>query len=97
MPSTAARTGHRVNSYRDTTPRYSDADLAPLLKALAAGRDGKLRTPLEVPGDGAVAEACALVEELREVGGHLTGQLGRVRQEIGREGHLRERLLPSPR
>ncbi|SEG94765.1 HAMP domain-containing protein, partial [Thermomonospora echinospora] len=95
MPRTASRTGYPASSQRDTTPRYSDADLAPLLKALAAVRDGKFRSPVEVPAGGAIAEAAAIVEEICENGGHLADELARVRREIGREGHLRERLTPA--
>ncbi|REF00070.1 HAMP domain-containing protein [Thermomonospora umbrina] len=94
MPRTASRTGHSANS-RDTTPRYSDADLVPLLKALAAVRDGKFQTDSDFSGEGAVAEALTLVSDIRDNGAHLTGELSRIRREIGREGHLRERVTPA--
>jgi len=94
MPQTASRTGRPAVSQRDATPRYSDADLAPLLKALAALRDGRFRASVEVPADGALAEAAALVEEIRANGAHVAGEMARVRRELGREGHLRERLSP---
>src|SRR5690606_26272606 len=81
--------------YRDTTPRYSDADLEPLIRALIAVRDGKLKSELDVPGEGAVAEAAAILEEIRENGWELASGLRRVRREIGREGHLRGRLTPG--
>ncbi len=90
MPRTASRA--RPGGYRDTTPRYSDADLAPLLKALVAVRDGRARGELDVPGEGAVAEAAAVLEEIRQNGQDLATGLSRVRQEIGREGKLRGRL-----
>ncbi|MEW2360283.1 HAMP domain-containing protein [Spirillospora sp. NPDC029432] len=95
MPRTASSTRRNGGSFRDTTPRYSDADLAPLLKALAAVRDGKARTELDVPGEGAVAEAAAILEEIRENGEHLTSGLSQVRQQIGREGRLRGRITPG--
>jgi len=101
MPRTAsgtrAHSGSRANagSFRDTTPRYSDADLAPLLKALAAVRDGKIQAEVDVPGEGAVAEAAALLEEIRDNGEQLTSGLSRVRREIGREGQLRGRIAPG--
>ncbi|WP_119730013.1 HAMP domain-containing protein [Thermomonospora amylolytica] len=94
MPRTASRMGQPPKSQRDTTPRYSDADLAPLLKALAAVRDGKFNADLDLPVDGAVADALAMVEEIRDNGAHLSSELARVRRELGREGHLRERLTP---
>ncbi|WP_018657011.1 HAMP domain-containing protein [Actinomadura flavalba] len=100
MPRTASGSGARARAAgdapsRDTTPRYSDADLAPLLRALTAVRDGKLRRPVEVPGEGAVAEAAALLAEIRENGQHLSGEFGRVRREIGRDGQLDGRVRPD--
>src|SRR5262245_58845613 len=80
---------------RDTTPRYSDADLEPLLRALISVRDGKARTELEVPGEGAIADAVAILEEIRDNGQELASGLKRVRHEIGREGQLRGRLSPG--
>ncbi|MCQ0021345.1 hypothetical protein [Actinomadura madurae] len=94
MPRTASRARPR-GGYRDTTPRYSDADLEPLLKALIAVRDGKARSELDVPGEGAVAEAAAVLEEIRQNGMELASGLARVRREIGREGQLRGRLTPG--
>ncbi|MEV5831385.1 HAMP domain-containing protein [Spirillospora sp. NPDC052242] len=90
MPRTASRA--RSGGSRDTTPRYSDADLAPLLKALVAVRDGKAKAELDLPGEGAVAVAGALLEEIRQNGEELTAGLTRVRREIGREGRLGGRL-----
>ncbi|MDL4770541.1 MULTISPECIES: HAMP domain-containing protein [Thermomonosporaceae] len=95
MPRTASRSRRIGGGSRDTAPRYSDADLEPLLKALVAVRDGKARAELKVPGEGAVAEAAALLEEIRENGEQLTSGLSRVRREIGREGQLRGRLTPG--
>ncbi|MFC0041695.1 HAMP domain-containing protein [Actinomadura rayongensis] len=96
MPRTASRTGQGVRaagaSPKDTTPRYSDADLQPLLRALAAVRDGRLRADVDVPGEGAVAQAAAILDEIRENGHHLSAELGRVRQEIGRDGRLLGRV-----
>ncbi|MFI0373557.1 HAMP domain-containing protein [Actinomadura sp. 1N219] len=94
MPRTASR-ARPAGGYRDTAPRYSDADLEPLLKALIAVRDGKARTELNVPGEGAVAEAAAILEEIRQNGRELSSGLARVRREIGREGQLRGRLTPG--
>src|SRR5918992_1161682 len=94
MPRTASRLRSASNVEPDTTPRYSDADLAPLLDALAALRDGDFRTEAApAGGDGSIAEAAEMVEDIRERGRHLFGELSRVRREIGREGHLDERLV----
>ncbi|MEU6750230.1 HAMP domain-containing protein, partial [Spirillospora sp. NPDC046719] len=94
MPRTASR-ARPAGGSRDTTPRYSDADLAPLLKALAAVRDGRTGTELDVPGEGAVAEAGAILDEIRQNGHEVASGLARVRREIGREGQLRGRLTPG--
>ncbi|MFS2293928.1 MAG: HAMP domain-containing protein [Actinomadura sp.] len=94
MPRTASR-ARPGGGYRDTTPRYSDADLEPLLRALVAVRDGKAKSELNVPGEGAVAEAAAILEEIRQNSHELASGLHRVRREIGREGHLRGRLTPG--
>src|SRR5919108_1280642 len=95
MPRTAPRSLNHRSTSPDTTPRYSDADLAPLLKALAAVRDGKLRNELDVPGEGAVAQAATILEEIRENGEHLASGLAGGRREIGRDGQLRGRLSPG--
>jgi signal transduction histidine kinase/HAMP domain-containing protein/ActR/RegA family two-component response regulator len=95
MPRTASRVGPHGTSRKDTTPRYSDADLEPLLKAMAAIRDGNLRPGPDIAADGAVADAVAILAEIRSNGSHIVGGLARVRREIGREGHLRERLAPG--
>ncbi|HEU5159545.1 MAG TPA: HAMP domain-containing protein [Streptosporangiaceae bacterium] len=97
MPRTASRLRSASNVEPDTTPRYSDADLAPLLDALAALRDGDFRTETApAGGDGAIAEAAEMLEDIRERGRHLFGELSRVRRETGREGHLEERLAAGP-
>ncbi|WP_157407422.1 HAMP domain-containing protein [Actinomadura atramentaria] len=100
MPRTASRSGQGARtagaSPKDTTPRYSDADLQPLLRALVAVRDGRLRADVEVPGEGAVAQAAAILDEIRENGRHLSAELGRVRREIGRDGRLLGRVRPGP-
>ena len=95
MPRTASGARPGAHSFRDTTPRYSDADLAPLLKALAAVRDGRIRKEIDVPGEGAVAEAAAILEEIRDNGEQLASGLARVRREIGRDGQLRGRIPPG--
>ncbi|RKS74215.1 GAF sensor hybrid histidine kinase [Actinomadura pelletieri DSM 43383] len=94
MPRTSSR-ARPGGGYRDTAPRYSDADLEPLLRALVAVRDGRARSELNVPGEGAVAEAAAILEEIRQSGQELASGLARVRREIGREGQLRGRLTPG--
>ncbi|MBC6463126.1 HAMP domain-containing protein, partial [Actinomadura sp. HBU206391] len=96
MPRTVGRPRRSANFRRDTSPRYSDADLEPLLRALAAVRDGDFRAVGQIEADGAVAEAAAILEDIGSRGRHLFGELSRVRREIGREGHLDERLSPGP-
>src|SRR3954447_5648566 len=58
MPRTASRLRSASNVEPDTSPRYSDADLAPLLDALAALRDGDFGTAVTAAasegGDGAL-------------------------------------------
>ncbi|MCW2902868.1 MAG: sensor hybrid histidine kinase [Streptosporangiaceae bacterium] len=95
MPRTVSRPRRAVNFRRDTSPRYSDADLEPLLRALAAVRDGDFRAVGEIEAEGVVAEAAAMVQEIGDRGRHLVGELTRVRREIGRDGRLDERLAPG--
>jgi signal transduction histidine kinase/HAMP domain-containing protein/ActR/RegA family two-component response regulator len=96
MPRTVGRPRRTANFRRDTSPRYSDADLEPLLRALAAVRDGDFRAVGQIEAEGAVAEAASILEDIGARGRHLFGELSRVRREIGREGHLDERLSPGP-
>src|SRR5262245_9450622 len=97
MPRTASRLRSASNVEHDTSPRYSDADLAPLVEALAALRDGDFTGAAPVAGgDGAIAEAGEMLKDIRDQGRHLFGELSRVRREIGREGHLDERLVMGP-
>ncbi|MFI6522155.1 HAMP domain-containing protein [Spirillospora sp. NPDC050679] len=84
----------RNGSSLDTTPRYSDADLEPLLKALAAVRDGRLQHEIDLPGEGALREAGSLLEDIRDNGSHLADELARIRREVGREGQLLGRITP---
>ncbi|MCP2340940.1 HAMP domain-containing protein [Actinomadura rupiterrae] len=95
MPRSATRSRPGDGVTRDTAPRYSDADLEPLLRALTAVRDGRLRTPVEVAGDGAVAEALGVLDQIRDNGHQVASGLARVRREIGRDGQLRGRLTPG--
>ncbi|MQY01984.1 Sensor histidine kinase RcsC [Actinomadura sp. RB68] len=100
MPRTSPRPRPSARSAddaaRSTVPRYSDADLEPLLKALAAVRDGRLQALVDMPGEGAIARAAEILEEIRGNGDHLAGELARVRRQIGREGQLFGRLTPGP-
>src|SRR5688572_21360422 len=96
MPRTSPGSRLSRNSRRDTTPRYSDADLEPLLQALAALRDGDFREKSHGEADGAVAEAAVMVEQIRLRALHEHDELARVRREISREGHVEERLSPGP-
>jgi hypothetical protein len=54
-----------VNSRLDGNPRYSDADMEPLLQALSKLRDGDFR-PGSLKGQGAIATALLLVDQIRE-------------------------------
>src|SRR5258708_3911078 len=87
----------RTSSRRDTEPRYSNADLEPLLKALAAMHDGDFRPMAgrQTQGDGALGEAALLLEGIREQNRQLFSELARVHRGIGREGRLNERLAPA--
>src|SRR4051812_49119532 len=96
MPRTSQGSRISRNSRRDTTPRYSDADLEPLLQALAGLRDGDFREKNHEDGEGAVAEAAVMVEQIRARARHEYDELARVRREISREGHVEERLVPGP-
>ncbi|MFI0453864.1 HAMP domain-containing protein [Actinomadura sp. 6N118] len=84
----------REGSGADTTPRYSDADLEPLLKALTSFRDGRFDVDLDAPGEGAVSRAMETVRDIRENAAHLATGLSRVRREIG-QGHLQGRIPPG--
>ncbi|MEO5875440.1 MAG: HAMP domain-containing protein, partial [Streptosporangiaceae bacterium] len=96
MPRTSQGSRLSRNSRRDTTPRYSDADLEPLLQALAGLRDGDFRERTESAVDGAVAEATEMLAQIRARARHEHDELARVRREISREGHVEERLNPGP-
>ncbi|GAA3239219.1 hybrid sensor histidine kinase/response regulator [Actinocorallia longicatena] len=96
MPRTYPRSGSGANSRLDTTPRYSDADLEPLLQALARVRDGDFRDGGGTTPEGAVAEALLMVDQIRGRAKHQHDELARVRREVSREGHLEERLAPGP-
>ncbi|MBA8956925.1 HAMP domain-containing protein [Actinomadura namibiensis] len=62
---------------------------------LTAVRDGRFAFEPDLPEeDGALHEAMALVAEIRDNGAHLSGDLARVRREIGREGQIMGRLSP---
>ncbi|WP_106403708.1 hybrid sensor histidine kinase/response regulator [Actinocorallia populi] len=84
-----------VNSRLDGNPRYSDADMEPLLQALSKLRDGDFR-PNSLEGQGAVATALLLVDQIRERASHHHQEAIRVRKEVSREGRMDERLNAGP-
>jgi signal transduction histidine kinase/HAMP domain-containing protein/ActR/RegA family two-component response regulator len=59
-------------------------------------RDGDFREMDEIEGEGAVAEAATILQDIGVRGRHLFGELSRVRRDVGREGRLEERLAPGP-
>ncbi|GAA2737589.1 HAMP domain-containing protein [Actinocorallia aurantiaca] len=84
-----------VNSRLDGNPRYSDADMEPLLQALSKLRDGDFR-PNSLKGQGAIATALLLVDQIRERASHHHQEAIRVRKEVSREGRLDERMNAGP-
>ncbi|GGO65964.1 HAMP domain-containing protein [Nonomuraea cavernae] len=72
------------------------ADLRPLLVALQRLRDGNFRARLDLPSDPFLAELAMAFNQVVDRNEHLTGELTRVRVEVARQGHLDERLTPSP-
>ncbi|MDH6701120.1 HAMP domain-containing protein [Streptomyces griseoviridis] len=77
---------------RNSTTTVDTAALNRLMAALVSMRDGNFRKRLTVSGDGVMAEIAAVFNEVADRNLHLTGELGRVRRMVGREGKLTERL-----
>ncbi len=95
----AASTTTRARTGRNAANRArsgDDAALRRLLGALTAVRDGNFRKRLPVAGDDLLSEIALVFNEVAERNQHLAGELARVRRVVGREGHLTERLAPSP-
>ncbi|MBB5801655.1 HAMP domain-containing protein/signal transduction histidine kinase/CheY-like chemotaxis protein [Saccharothrix ecbatanensis] len=74
----------------------TDVTLARLLTAMREMKDGNFRRRLVVPKDGVTAEIAEVFNEIAERNQWLVGELVRVRQSVGQEGRLGERLTPSP-
>ncbi|MDX6744766.1 HAMP domain-containing protein [Actinocorallia sp. A-T 12471] len=92
MPRTTA-----LDSRLDRSPRYSDADLEPLLLALTRLRDGDFREHAAAPAaEGAIAAGMRLADQIRERAAHQNHELVRVRKEVSREGRIEERLAQGP-
>ncbi|MFE2757471.1 HAMP domain-containing protein [Actinosynnema sp. NPDC059335] len=73
----------------------TDVTLARLLTAMREMKDGNFRRRLVVPRDGVTAELAEVFNEIAERNQWLVGELVRVRQAVGQEGRLGERLVPS--
>ncbi len=71
-----------------------DPRLIRLLSAMRAVSGGDLRRRVVPSGDDEIAEICALFNEMAERERHLSAQLARVADAVGREGRLSERLTP---
>ncbi|WP_439423135.1 HAMP domain-containing protein [Saccharothrix sp. HUAS TT10] len=73
----------------------TDVTLSRLLTAMREMRDGNFRRRLVVPRDGVAAELAGVFNEIAERNQWLVGELVKVRQSVGQEGRLGERLAPS--
>jgi HAMP domain-containing protein/signal transduction histidine kinase len=79
----------------DDADATGDAALERVLAAMRDMRDGNFRRRLVVPGGGAAAELADVFNEIAERNQWLVGELVRVRQAVGQEGQLGERLTPG--
>jgi HAMP domain-containing protein/signal transduction histidine kinase/CheY-like chemotaxis protein len=73
-----------------------EAQLARLLDALVAMRDGNFRKRLPAGAEGVMGEIAAVFNEIGERQQHLASELARVHRVAGREGRHGERLDPGP-
>uniref|UniRef100_UPI003F877326 HAMP domain-containing protein n=1 Tax=Actinosynnema sp. TaxID=1872144 RepID=UPI003F877326 len=80
-----------MTTARDDT----DVTLDRLLAALREMRDGNFRRRLVVPFGSRFAEVATVFNEIAERNQALVGELVRVRQSVGQEGRLGERLSPG--
>ena len=71
------------------------AQLARLLTALNAMRDGNFRKRLPVAGEGLVADLTFAYNEIADRQQHILSELTRVQRIAGREGRHSERLQPG--
>ncbi|SDH04808.1 hypothetical protein SAMN05216553_11534, partial [Lentzea fradiae] len=78
-----------------TANEETDATLDRVLSAMKDLRDGNFRRRLVVPGNGPVSALADVFNEIAERNQWLAGELGRVRQAVGQEGRLTERVAPA--
>ena len=74
-----------------TGPRLCQSDLADLLSALRAARDGDFSQRLKPKSNGAMAEIAGALNALLERNDEMSRELVRVGKIIGREGRMTER------
>src|SRR5206468_4900547 len=88
-----SRNGSSENGSRrdDGSGRVTEAQLAQLLTALEAARDGDFHTRLPASGTGIRADLHRAFNELAERREGLSKEIARVGRAIGREGRLTER------
>jgi hypothetical protein len=73
----------------------SRSELRRLLQALTAVRDGDFDVHLDPDGDGVMADVAQVLNEVVARNRRLCAELVRVRQAVGRDGRLDERLRPT--
>jgi signal transduction histidine kinase/HAMP domain-containing protein/CheY-like chemotaxis protein len=75
------------------TDRGDAAALERLLTSLEQLRDGNFRRRLVVSGDGLTAQLATAYNDIAERNQQLVSELARIREAVGREGRLSERLV----
>ncbi len=88
-PESTAREGNQDG--KQSSPGQ-DIALERLLSAMEDMRDGNFRRRVPVVGDGVTARLAEAFNEIAERDQDLVGELMRVREAAGREGHLSERV-----
>ena len=73
----------------------AESELADLLGALRAAREGDFSARLDWAGDGVLAEVAAAFNDLLERNDQMSRELVRVGKIIGREGRMTERCSVS--
>ena len=81
-----------TDSTMQNAPNGQELALERLLVAMQDMRDGNFRRRLTVTGDGVTAQLAAVFNEIAEQNQNFVGDLVRVREAAGREGHMSERL-----
>ena len=72
---------------------YSSAQLAPLLQALEAARDGDFSVRLPAPKNGVLSQIHRAFNELAGINQAMADEIGRVGRIVGREGRMTERAV----